>query len=91
MFLYILIYDVPLFQDAAKYLQKEADKWEDENNPIVQVAKEMSSQMEQMAEYCQGEGPVGVSFDMKGSTNNNFLFFPFILFVCLFGVTMCGQ
>nr|XP_022344861.1 uncharacterized protein LOC111137616 isoform X2 [Crassostrea virginica] len=45
--------------DAAKYLQKEADKWEDENNPIVQVAKEMSSQMEQMAEYCQGEGPVG--------------------------------
>lgn len=64
MFLYILIhvYDVPLFQDAAKYLQKEADKWEDENNPIVQVAKEMSSQMEQMAEYCQGEGPVGVSF-----------------------------
>lgn len=83
MFLYILIYDVPLFQDAAKYLQKEADKWEDENNPIVQVAKEMSSQMEQMAEYCQGEGPVGVSFDMKGSTNNNFLFFPFILFVCL--------
>ncbi|XP_061197776.1 catenin alpha-2-like [Saccostrea echinata] len=44
---------------AAKYLQKEADKWEDENNPIVQVAKEMSLQMQQMAEYCKGDGPVG--------------------------------
>lgn len=45
--------------DAARFLQKEADKWEDENNPIVQVAKEMSLQMEQMAEFCKGDGPVG--------------------------------
>lgn len=45
--------------DAARFLQKEADKWEDENNPIVQVAKEMSLQMEQMAEFCKGDGPIG--------------------------------
>ncbi|XP_056018067.1 uncharacterized protein LOC125679563 isoform X2 [Ostrea edulis] len=45
--------------EAAKYLQKEADKWEDENNPVVQVAKEMSLQMLQMAEYCKGDGPIG--------------------------------
>lgn len=49
-----------MLQDAARFLQKEADKWEDENNPIVQVAKEMSLQMEQMAEFCKGDGPVGV-------------------------------
>lgn len=49
-----------LIQDAARFLQKEADKWEDENNPIVQVAKEMSLQMEQMAEFCKGDGPIGV-------------------------------
>ncbi|XP_069113867.1 uncharacterized protein [Argopecten irradians] len=43
---------------AARYLQKEADKWEDEDNPIVQVAKEMSQQLQHMMEYSQGEGPI---------------------------------
>ncbi|KAJ8312557.1 hypothetical protein KUTeg_009930 [Tegillarca granosa] len=47
---------------AAKYLEKEAEKWEDECNPIVQVAKEMSQQMQHMAEYCKGgDGPLDLS------------------------------
>ncbi|KAL5021150.1 hypothetical protein ScPMuIL_000305 [Solemya velum] len=41
---------------AARYLEREADRWEDENNPIVQVAKEMTQQMEIMSEHCVGEG-----------------------------------
>ncbi|XP_033755819.1 catenin alpha-like [Pecten maximus] len=49
---------------AARYLQKEADKWEDEGNPIVQVAKEMSQQLQHMIEYSQGEGPITNHLEM---------------------------
>lgn len=42
-------------QAAAKYLQEEADKWEDECNPVVQVAMEMSNQMQQMMDMCRRE------------------------------------
>ena len=47
-------------QAAAMNLQQEAEKWEDDNNPIVRVAKEMSQQMYHMAEYTRGEGPIMV-------------------------------
>ncbi|XP_072026985.1 uncharacterized protein [Amphiura filiformis] len=48
---------------AALALQQEADKWEDENNAIVRVAKTMASQMYEMSKYarrtasaeCKGE------------------------------------
>ncbi|OWF53522.1 uncharacterized protein LOC110446295 isoform X2 [Mizuhopecten yessoensis] len=49
---------------AAKYLQKEADQWEDEGNPIVQVAKEMSKQLQHMMEYSQGEGQITNHIEM---------------------------
>ncbi|XP_060073578.1 uncharacterized protein LOC132553356 [Ylistrum balloti] len=49
---------------AAKYLQREAEKWEDEDNPIVQVAKEMSQQLQNMMEYSQGEGPITSHMEM---------------------------
>lgn len=50
-----------VLQDAAKYLQSEAEKWEDDCNPIVKVAKEMSSQLNKMADYTKGQGQINVS------------------------------
>ena len=47
-------------QAAAKYLQTEAERWEDDHNPIVKVAKEMCTQLRQMGEYLKGEGPITV-------------------------------
>ena len=38
-------------QAAALALQQEADKWEDENNAIVRVAKTMATQMFEMSKY----------------------------------------
>lgn len=49
---------------AAKYLQSEAEKWEDECNPIVKVAKEMSSQLNKMADYTKGEGQISTHDEM---------------------------
>ncbi|XP_076104056.1 uncharacterized protein LOC143072834 isoform X1 [Mytilus galloprovincialis] len=43
---------------ASKYLQSEAEKWEDDCNPIVKVAKEMSSQINKMTGYIRGEGQI---------------------------------
>ncbi|KAK3084101.1 hypothetical protein FSP39_008190 [Pinctada imbricata] len=40
---------------AARYLQEEADRWEDECNPVVQVAMAMSNQMQQMMSMCKRE------------------------------------
>ena len=50
-----------LFQLAAKLLQEETDKWEEENNSIVQVAKEMAQQMMQIAKFARGRNRVQVS------------------------------
>ncbi|XP_006816421.1 uncharacterized protein LOC100368833 [Saccoglossus kowalevskii] len=41
---------------AALVLQQEADRWEDENNAIVKVAKTMSGQMYDMADFSRGKG-----------------------------------
>ncbi|XP_019646308.1 PREDICTED: catenin alpha-1-like [Branchiostoma belcheri] len=43
---------------AALSLQQEVDKWEEEGNTIVKVAKTMSQQMQQMAEYTRGHGKI---------------------------------
>ncbi|CAH1257676.1 CTNNA1 [Branchiostoma lanceolatum] len=43
---------------AALSLQQEVDKWEEENNTIIKVAKTMSQQMQQMAEYTRGHGKI---------------------------------
>ncbi|XP_064630098.1 uncharacterized protein LOC135488988 isoform X2 [Lineus longissimus] len=40
---------------AAMYLQQETDKWEDDRNAIVRVAKEMSKQMYEMASFTRGQ------------------------------------
>jgi len=45
---------VVLFQLAAQLLQEETDKWEEENNSIVKVAKEMAKQMLQIAKFARG-------------------------------------
>jgi len=42
------------FQLAAQLLQEETDKWEEENNSIVMVAKEMAQQMLQIAKFARG-------------------------------------
>lgn len=39
---------------AAQLLQEETDKWEEENNSIVKVAKEMAQQMLQIAKFARG-------------------------------------
>lgn len=49
-----------LFQLAAKLLQEETDKWEEENNSIVKVAKEMAQQMMQMAKFARRRNRVQV-------------------------------
>ena len=41
------------FQAAALALQQEADKWEDENNAIIRVAKTMATQMYEMSRYAR--------------------------------------
>lgn len=43
-----------LFQLAAQLLQEETDKWEEENNSIVKVAKEMAQQLLQIAKFARG-------------------------------------
>ena len=42
-----------LFQAAALALQQETDKWEDENNAIIRVAKTMATQMHEMSRYAR--------------------------------------
>ncbi|KAL3863862.1 hypothetical protein ACJMK2_005589 [Sinanodonta woodiana] len=44
--------------ESVEYLQRETERWEDENNPIVQVAKLLSQQIHQMAHFVQGKGPI---------------------------------
>eukprot|EP00111_Clytia_hemisphaerica_P003096 TCONS_00008787-protein len=39
---------------AARILQAEAEKWEEENNSIIKVAKLMADQMTQMADFHKG-------------------------------------
>ena len=56
---YFLIFAM-LFQLAAKLLQEETDKWEEENNSIVKVAKEMAQQMMQMAKFARRRNRVQV-------------------------------
>ncbi|XP_077992185.1 uncharacterized protein LOC144446311 [Glandiceps talaboti] len=43
---------------AAMVFQQETDNWEDENNAIVKVAKTMSAQMYDMADFTRGQGPL---------------------------------
>lgn len=49
-----------LFQLAAQLLQEETDKWEEENNSIVMVAKEMAQQMLQIAKLARGRNRLQV-------------------------------
>ncbi|XP_013384611.1 catenin alpha-1 isoform X2 [Lingula anatina] len=49
---------------AAKYLQLETAKWEDDSNPIVRVAKQMSEQMFQLSEFTKKQGPLSGKEDM---------------------------
>jgi len=48
------------FQLAAQLLQEETDKWEEENNSIVMVAKEMAQQMLQIAKFARGRNRLQV-------------------------------
>lgn len=58
---YLSLFLLIFLQAAAKYLQSEAEKWEDDCNPIVKVAKEMSVHLNNMADYTKGEGQIQVS------------------------------
>ncbi|KAK1171726.1 hypothetical protein AOXY_G6628 [Acipenser oxyrinchus oxyrinchus] len=44
--------------EAALFLKRETDKWEDEKNQIVQVTKEMATQMYNMAQFLKKKGPI---------------------------------
>ena len=45
---------------AAQLLQEETDKWEEENNSIVKVAKEMAQQMLHIAKLARGRNRIQV-------------------------------
>ena len=49
-----------MFQLAAQLLQEETDKWEEENNSIVMVAKEMAQQMLHIAKLARGRNRIQV-------------------------------
>ncbi|MBN3320285.1 CTNA1 protein, partial [Atractosteus spatula] len=44
--------------DTALFLKKETDKWQDENNKVVQVTKEMAAQIYYMVQYLKKKGPI---------------------------------
>ncbi|KAK3597757.1 hypothetical protein CHS0354_006116 [Potamilus streckersoni] len=44
--------------ESVEYLQRETERWEDENNPVVQVAQLLSQQIQQMAHFIHGKGPI---------------------------------
>ena len=39
------------------------EKWEDENNAVVKVAKEISRKVKEMDEFIKGVGPIVVSIN----------------------------
>ncbi|KAK3748772.1 hypothetical protein QZH41_003533 [Actinostola sp. cb2023] len=49
---------------AARFLEDEADQWEEENNYIVKVAKKMAQQMMQMAQFARGKGRLQNKLEM---------------------------
>lgn len=49
---------------AAQLLQEETDKWEEENNSIVKVAKEMAQQMLQIAKFARGRNRLQNKMEM---------------------------
>lgn len=49
---------------AAQLLQEETDKWEEENNSIVKVAKEMALQMLQIAKFARGRNRLQNKMEM---------------------------
>lgn len=49
---------------AAQLLQEETDKWEEENNSIVMVAKEMAHQMLQIAKFARGRNRLQNKMEM---------------------------
>lgn len=49
---------------AAKLLQEETDKWEEEHNSIVKVAKEMAQQMMQIAKFARGRNRLQNKMEM---------------------------
>lgn len=51
-------------QAAAQSLRDVADVFLEDNNPIVSVAKKMSEQMSQMAEYTRGRGELQSKTEM---------------------------
>lgn len=48
---------IELLKDA-QFIERQTEKWEDENNPIVKVAKTMATQIRQMTQYVRREGPI---------------------------------
>ncbi|XP_053407384.1 uncharacterized protein LOC123547184 isoform X2 [Mercenaria mercenaria] len=46
-----------LLKDA-QFIERQTEKWEDESNPIVKVAKTMATQIKQMTQYVKYEGPI---------------------------------
>lgn len=49
-----------MFQTDTQFIEREADKWEDMNNPVVKVAKAMATQLKHMTDFIRYEGPIKV-------------------------------
>ena len=67
--MYLLIHHINHFynsypQNAGYTLPTEVDRWEDDNNAIVTVAKEMSRQLQNMADFTRQTGPITVRFSI---------------------------
>ena len=62
-----------LLQSDTIFIEREAEKWEDVNNPIVKVAKTMATQLKDMTNFIRFEGPITVSFPYNNSLSAEFL------------------
>ena len=61
VFVFCVIYGWLVFvQRAARFLVDEVDRWEEDHNSIVQIAKKMAQQMMEMAQFARRRGKLQV-------------------------------
>lgn len=50
----------PSLTYTSLFLKRETDKWDAQNNPIIQVTRDMAEKIYQMAQYLRRKGPIQV-------------------------------
>ena len=66
--------DDSLFQSDTMFIEKETERWEDVNNPVVKVASAMATQLKHMTYYVSYQGPITVSYCKSGNVRKNLIF-----------------